>query len=59
MSLLAAPANSNTSCSWRAIWLLARDLGFLQTEAFDRMTADVQEVKRMLTALISRLKADS
>ncbi len=37
--------------------LLARDLGYLTTEQSDSLTADVHEVKRMLTALIQRTKA--
>ncbi len=38
--------------------LLARDLGFLTAEVADRLSADVSEVKRMLSALILKLKAD-
>ena len=38
--------------------LLARDLTFLRDGDHERVTADVQEVKRMLAALIARLKAD-
>jgi four helix bundle protein len=38
--------------------LLAKDLGYLGLAPFDQLTADVQEVKRMLAALINRLKAD-
>ena len=39
--------------------LLARDLTLLKDDLPDRLTADTQEVKRMLTALIARLRADS
>src|SRR3984957_15903579 len=39
--------------------LLARDLTFLTGEVHDRITSEAQEIKRMLTALIARLKADS
>jgi len=39
--------------------LLARDLKFVDGEMHDRLVRDLQEVKRMLTALIARLKADS
>jgi four helix bundle protein len=39
--------------------LLARDLEFLGNDAHDRLHLDIQEVKRMLSALIARLKADS
>jgi four helix bundle protein len=38
--------------------LLARDLRFFQDTAHDDITACVQEIKRMLAALIARLKAD-
>jgi four helix bundle protein len=38
--------------------LLARDLQFLDEPRYGQMTADAQEVKRMLTALVIRLKAD-
>jgi four helix bundle protein len=38
--------------------LLARDLKLLDQPTFERATADVQEVKRMLASLIGRLKAD-
>ena len=39
--------------------LLSHDLHYLQTEPYDEMTNAVQEVKRMLTSLIKKLKADS
>jgi four helix bundle protein len=39
--------------------LLAHDLGFLPHSANDTLTADLEEIKRMLTALIARLNADS
>ncbi|HXZ01769.1 MAG TPA: four helix bundle protein [Stellaceae bacterium] len=38
--------------------LLARDLGFLQATTHDTILADLQEVKRMLTSLITRVKTD-
>jgi four helix bundle protein len=38
--------------------LLARDLKLLPGTAYERVLSDIQEVKRMLTALIARLKAD-
>lgn len=38
--------------------LLAHDLRMLTTPVHDDLTASLQEVKRMLTALIARLKAD-
>jgi four helix bundle protein len=39
--------------------LLALDLAFLDRSAHETLTADLEEIKRMLTALIARLKADS
>jgi len=39
--------------------LLARDLRFLESTAHDNMSADVQEVKRMLPSLITRVKTDN
>ncbi len=38
--------------------LLSRDLQFITPADHDGLTADLQEVKRMLIGLISRLKAD-
>jgi len=39
--------------------LLARDLKLLPDTEYDDFLPDIEEVKRMLTALITRLKADS
>ena len=39
--------------------LLAHDLKLLETSLYERLTSDVAEVKRMLTSLIKKLKADS
>jgi four helix bundle protein len=39
--------------------LLARDLRLVPDKTYDVILSDVQEVKRMLSALIARLKADS
>ncbi len=39
--------------------LLAHDLRFLTADARDGLLNNLQEVKRMLAALIARLKADS
>jgi four helix bundle protein len=39
--------------------LLARDLGLLAPADYESMRADIQEVKRMLTAFIARLRAES
>jgi four helix bundle protein len=38
--------------------LLARDLGFLRPEIADQLSAEITEVKRMLSSLICKLKAD-
>ncbi len=39
--------------------LLARDLKLLADASYEQVAADIQEVKRMLAALVARLKADS
>ncbi|HSP97132.1 MAG TPA: four helix bundle protein, partial [Candidatus Dormibacteraeota bacterium] len=39
--------------------LLARDLGFLSPPTHARLDQDVAEVKRMLTALLKKLTAES
>ena len=39
--------------------LLARDLTLFDHAIHDRLTADLEEIKRMLAALIARLRADS
>jgi four helix bundle protein len=39
--------------------LLARDLRYLDEACYEHINSDAQEVKRMLTALIARLRADS
>jgi len=38
--------------------LLARDLKLLDGSTHDALTADLEEIKRMLTGLIARLRAD-
>jgi 23S rRNA-intervening sequence protein len=38
--------------------LLARDLDFLQPAEYERLTAEVVEIERMLAALISKPRAD-
>ena len=38
--------------------LLARDLELLSSKVHDQLTAEIREVKRMLTALVARLRAD-
>jgi four helix bundle protein len=37
---------------------IARDLGFLTAAAYNRLTASLSEVRRMLTAFIQRLEPD-
>jgi four helix bundle protein len=39
--------------------LLARDLNFLKSDDYERLDESAAELKRMLTALILKLKADS
>ena len=39
--------------------LLAHDLNFLNDKDYDHLKVEVQEVKRTLTGLIQKLKADS
>jgi four helix bundle protein len=39
--------------------LLAHDLGFLGEQTYARLTSNTQEVKRMLSAFIAKLSADS
>jgi len=39
-------------------FLLARDLGFLGTEAYEQLQAKVVEVKRMLAGLIRKVDAE-
>jgi len=39
--------------------LLARDLGFLQSPTYTDLHTQVTEIKRMLTAFIKKLKAES
>jgi four helix bundle protein len=38
--------------------LLARDLDFLSREIYDRLQSQIVEVKRMLAALLSKVRAD-
>ena len=40
-------------------FLLARDLGLLPAPAYEALTGQVVEVKKMLTGFIARLKANS
>jgi len=39
--------------------LLARDLGYLDIKAYDKLNNQAVEVKRMLTGLIQKLNSDS
>ncbi len=38
--------------------LLARDLGYLKSESYETMQIDTIEVKKMLTSLLHKLRAD-
>jgi len=38
--------------------LLARDLSFLKSSAYEQLAREVTEVKRMLTSFIQKLTAD-
>jgi four helix bundle protein len=38
--------------------LLSRDLNYLNSDAFEQLTAGVTEVKRMLAGLITKVNAD-
>ncbi|MDK9719863.1 MAG: four helix bundle protein [Rhodospirillales bacterium] len=40
------------------LMLLAKDLGYLQSDEYEPLTKLTQEVKRMLTPFINKLKAD-
>jgi four helix bundle protein len=47
-----------SACELEYHFLLARDLGFTNSECHERLTHDVTEVKKMLTSFIQKLKAD-
>lgn len=47
-----------SACELEYYFLLARDLGFLETRCHDYLTDKISEVKRMLASLIRKLKAD-
>jgi four helix bundle protein len=38
--------------------LLAKDLGFVQTDTYDRLETKIVEVKRMLAALLMKVRAE-
>jgi four helix bundle protein len=48
-----------SACETEYHLILAHDLGFLSEQTFNRLTNNVQEVKRMLSAFIAKLNADS
>jgi len=48
-----------SACELEYHILLARDLTFLKENDYEHLNTRVAEVKRMLTALIKKLKADS
>jgi four helix bundle protein len=39
------------------VLLLARDLEFLETRRFESLSVEVEELKRMLTGFMARVKA--
>ncbi len=39
--------------------ILARDIGFFDATSYDDLTHNVQEIKKMLSSFIMKLKADS
>jgi four helix bundle protein len=39
--------------------LLARDLGYLNQHEYERLDREIQEIRRMLNGLISRVSADA
>jgi four helix bundle protein len=48
-----------SACELEYHLLLARDLGFLEPQPFESIQDKVTSVKRMLSGLLKRLKADS
>jgi len=47
-----------SSCELEYQFLLAHDLGYLSREAHQSLNAATQEIKRMLSSFIKKLKAD-
>ena len=45
-----------SACELEYQLILANDLGYLPTDDYPKFDADVQEVKRMLASLLSRLR---
>lgn len=52
-------SDADSRASFTLLVLLARDLRLIADNTYNAILADVHEVKRMLSALIARLKADS
>jgi four helix bundle protein len=48
----------SSACELEYHLLLAHDLSFASSAHYERLSADVTEVKRMLTALLQKLNAD-
>lgn len=48
-----------SACELECQFLLSRDLGFLASPAHAELENSLQQVKRMLAALLRKLKADS
>jgi four helix bundle protein len=47
-----------SACELEYHVLLAHDLSFISSAQYERLAADVTEVKRMLTSLLQKLNAD-
>jgi four helix bundle protein len=48
-----------SACEVEYQLLLSHDLGYLQTLIYDKINKDLIEIKKMLTSLIKKLKANS
>jgi four helix bundle protein len=46
-----------SACEAECQLLLAFELGYLPSDEYDRLIMDIQEVKRMLSSLINRLRS--
>ena len=48
-----------SACEVESLWLLSRELGLLKAVDYDQTQAKLVSVKRMLAALLKKLKAES
>lgn len=48
-----------SACETEYLLLLSNDLGYIDAPSRDRMTANVQEVKKMLSSLMQKVSAPS